>query len=264
MNAVASGAAAHGHNEIPRHGFLVATVHRDQADGAAVDQRIAQVARIEADCTIDRRDAHAVAVIAHPGHHSLHDLPGMKHAGGQGLWQGIGRSEAEDIRIADGFGAQAGSQRIADDAAQARVGAAIGLDGRRMVVRLHLEADVETLVKADDAGIILEDADAPVVLGEPAANLLRGPEDGFLKEIVDAPAIEIDLPLQRLVRAMFGPGLGQSFQLGIPGIATQGAEMLLDGLHLGQAQGKLARTADFHQAGIVLLPQLYGDQAKSV
>ena len=51
--------------------LLVAAVHRDQADGAAEDQRIAQVALVEADGAVDRRDAHAVAVVAHAGDDAL-------------------------------------------------------------------------------------------------------------------------------------------------------------------------------------------------
>ncbi len=55
-------------------------------------------------------------------------------------------------------------------------------------MRLHLEADVVLVVEANHAGVVLEDADAPVVGAEPAANLLRGAENGLLQQIVDAAA----------------------------------------------------------------------------
>src|SRR5207253_1588412 len=101
---------------------------------------------------------------------------------------------------------QSGAERIANDAAQAGVGAAVRLDRGRMIVRLHLEANVMALVKAHHAGIVLEDADAPVVLAQPAADFLCGAEDSLLQQIIDPPPVEVDPALQRLVRAMLRPG----------------------------------------------------------
>ena len=86
----------------------------------------------------------------------------MKHAGGHVLWRQIGRRHAEDVGVADRLGPQAGPERVADHAAQSRVGAAVGIDGRGMVVRLDLETDVVLVVEPDDAGIIAEDAHQPV------------------------------------------------------------------------------------------------------
>ena len=72
VDAVASGAAADGHDEIAGVRLLVAAVNRNQADGAAEDERVGQVALVEADGAVDGGDAHAVAVIAHAGDHALH------------------------------------------------------------------------------------------------------------------------------------------------------------------------------------------------
>ena len=211
VDAVAPGAAADRDDQVAGLRFLVTAVHRDQADGAAINQRIGQVALVETDRPVDGGNAHAVAVIADAGDDALHDRLRMQDAGRQGLRRRVGRGETKDVGVADRLGAQAGAQRIADDAAQAGVGAAVGFDRRRMVVRLDLEADVIAVVEFDDAGVVLEDADAPIVAAEPPANLLGGAEDRFLEQIVDAPALEVDRALERLVRAMFRPGLGDAF-----------------------------------------------------
>ena len=220
---------------------LWTAIDRDQADGAAVDQRIAQVALVEADRAIDRGDAHAVAVIAHAGDDAFQHLEGMQHARRQRLRRRVRRREAEHVGVADRLRSQAGAERIADDAAQARVRAAVGLDGRRVIVRLDLEADVITVVEAHDAGVVGEDADAPVVGAEPAADLLRRPEDRLLEQIVEMPDAavvfdELDTALEGLVRAMLRPRLRQRLQLHVGRIAAQLAEMRLDGPHLGETE----------------------------
>ena len=86
----------------------------------------------------------------------------MEHAGRQRVGRHVGRGDAEDVGVADRLGAQAGAQRVADHAAEARVRAAVGVDGRGVVVGLDLEADVELVVEPDDARVVGEDADEPV------------------------------------------------------------------------------------------------------
>ena len=139
VDAVAPGAAADRHDQVAGPHLLSRLVDRDQADGAAIDERIAEIARIEANRAVDGRNAHAVAVIAHAGDDALHDLPRMQHARRQTFGRRVGRGEAKDVRVANRPGAQAGAERIADHAAEAGVGAAVRLDGRRMVVRFDLE-----------------------------------------------------------------------------------------------------------------------------
>ena len=120
---------------------LAALVARDQADVAAVDQRVAEVALVEEHRAVDGGDAHAVAVVAHAGDHALHHAPRVQHAGRHLVRGQVGRAEAEDVGVGDRLGAQAGADRVADDAADAGGRAAVRLDGRRVVVRLDLEAD---------------------------------------------------------------------------------------------------------------------------
>ena len=56
VDAVAAGAAADGHDQVAGLRLLAAAVHRDQADGAAEDQRIGEVALVEADGPVDGRE----------------------------------------------------------------------------------------------------------------------------------------------------------------------------------------------------------------
>jgi hypothetical protein len=86
----------------------------------------------------------------------------MHDAGGQLIGRCIGRRKAEYVGVANRLGPKAGSQRIANDSAQARVRAAIRFQGRGMIVRLDLEANVKVVVELDDAGIILENGDTPI------------------------------------------------------------------------------------------------------
>ena len=87
----------------------------------------------------------------------------MQHPGRQrSRGREVGRGDAEDVGVADRLGAQAGAHRVADHAAEAGVGAAVGVDRRGVVVRLDLEADVVLVVEPDDARVVGEDADQPV------------------------------------------------------------------------------------------------------
>ena len=151
MDAIPTGAATHGHDQIAGHGLLVAALYRNQANGAAKDERITQVTPIKADRTVDRGNPHSITVVPHAGHHTLHDFFGMQDPRRQRFRRRVWRGKTENIGIADWFRAQAGAQGIADDATDPRICAAIRLDGRGVIVRLHFEADVEAIIKANNA-----------------------------------------------------------------------------------------------------------------
>ena len=72
------------------------------------------------------------------------------------------------------------------------------------------------------------------------------------------------LALERLVRAMLRPRLGQRFQLHVGRVAAGGAEMLLDRPHLGQAQRQLAVAAQLQQSRIVQLAQRHDGELEAV
>ena len=113
---------------------------------------------------------------------------GWSTPGGNLVQRRVGRGEAEDVGIADRLGAHAGAHRVADHAADARVGPAVGLQGRGVIVRLDLEDHVVLVVEADHAGVVAEDAHAPVVGPRSSADLLRGGEDRLAEHVLEAAA----------------------------------------------------------------------------
>ena len=64
---------------------------------------------------------------------------------------------------------------------------------------LYLDANVVISVELHDARVVFEDADAPVVVTQAAANLLGGAKNRLLEKVVDASSVVVDLPLEGLV-----------------------------------------------------------------
>ena len=268
VDAVAAGASADGHDQVVRLRLLERFIVGQQANVAAVDQRIAEVAGIEIEGAVDGGDAHAVAVVADAGHDAFHHPPGMQHAGRERFGGRIGRGEAEDVGVADGLGAHAGAHRVADHAADARVGPAVGFEGRGVVVGFDLEDDVILIVEADDARVVGEDAYAPIVLAQLLADFLGGGEDRLAEHVVEvALAVGVaivDAAGERFVAAMLAPGLGDGFQFHVAGIAVEGAEMGLDRPHFGQREVELAFAAEAFEGGVVHRADGHGGEAEFV
>ena len=80
MDAVATGAAAQSDDAVAIMRLAVDEVPRDEADAAAVNERVTDVAIVEEDAAADGGDAHAVAVIADAGDDVLEDALGGQHA----------------------------------------------------------------------------------------------------------------------------------------------------------------------------------------
>ncbi len=258
MDAVATGAATDRNDQIARLRLFERFVAGEQADVAAIDQRVAQVALVEIDGAVHGGDAHAVAVIAHALDDAPHHAPRMEDSRRQRVGGHIGRREAEHIRVADRLCAEPRPHDVADHAADARIRAAIGLERRGMIVRFDLEGEVELVVEPHDASIVLEHAHAPVAAarGSPIlAQLLRRREDRLLEHVLElplAPFVAIrNPPSERLVAAMFAPRLSDRLQLDVCRIAVQLAEVRADRLHLGRLQVELPLAAEPHQ-GIVI------------
>ena len=76
-------------------------------------------------------------------------------------------------------------------------------------------------------------------------------EDRLLEQVVDDLALELDPAPERLVRAVLAPGLGQGLELAVGRVAAERGEVVLDGLHLGEAQVELPRLAQVHQRRVV-------------
>jgi hypothetical protein len=125
---------------------------RQNAQAAAVNQRIGGVARMVVDGTVDGGDTHLVTVIFNALNHAVGDARRMQHIGGQvGVVQ-VGRAEAEYIGIGDGAGADA--QNVAHYAAHAGISPAKRVERRGVVVGFGLKRQVVSVVEFDDAGIV--------------------------------------------------------------------------------------------------------------
>jgi hypothetical protein len=232
------------------------------------DQGVAQVSRVEVDRPVDRRDAHPVAVVAHPGDHAFHDAAGMEHAGRQVLVRRVGRGKAEHVGVADRSGAHARAHRVADHAPDAGVGPAVRLQGRGVVVRLDLEHDVVLVVEPDHPGVVLEHAHAPIPLARLVADMFGGRENRLAEHVLEMPLARrvaiVNPPGKRLVATVLAPGLRDRLQLDIGRVAIQRAEMGLDRLHLDQRQVKLPFTAEPLQRRVVRLSDRHRHQFEAI
>ncbi len=119
--------------------------HRPHAQ--CVDQRVAEVRRVEHDLATDVGQAQAVPVAADSGHDAGHHAPGVG---------GVQRSEPK--RIHHGQRARAHGQDVADDAADSGGGTLVRLHVGRVVVALDLERHGPAVADVDDASV-LADAD---------------------------------------------------------------------------------------------------------
>ena len=144
VNAVAARAAADGDDQIAGLRLLERLVARNQPDVAAEDQRIAEVAVVEVHRAVDRGNAHAVAVVAHARDDAAASraADAARPAAARPTACRAGRSRTR--RCCRRLGAQARAEDVADHAAEARVRAAVRLEGRRMIVRLDLEATLNS------------------------------------------------------------------------------------------------------------------------
>src|SRR5262249_61841971 len=125
---------------------------------------------------------------------------------------------------------------------------------------LRLNTNDNILVKADQARIVFKHTDAPIDRGEPSGNLLSGGKNSFLQQVAVFSIFDcrgtsffqteifnrksnINLPFQRLMRAVLRPGLGEGFQFDVSWVPTKFAKVLLNGAHLGEVQGELTVVA---------------------
>ena len=184
----------------------------------------------------------------------------MQRALGHVLGIHVGRADEERVRVGDRLGAHADAQDVADHAADACSGAAVGIDGGGMVVRLDLEGQIPTAVdiglELDDAGVVVEDADAPVLV-----QFVRRRRDRGLQQVVDDLAVHLDQAAERLVLAVLAPGLGDGLELARGGLATLLGVVRLDGLHLDQVEAQHAVGRDPLQLRVVGLEQRDLDHA---
>src|SRR5262249_14670102 len=119
-------------------------------------------------------------------------------------------------------------------------------------VRLDLDAEVEALVEGDDAGVVLEHADA-----ERPRELARRLRDRGLQEVVDAPHRpaarrgEVDPAGERLVLAVLAPGLRERLELARGRLAAELDEVRADRAHLGEVEAELPGARELEQRRVV-------------
>jgi len=97
---------------------------------------------------------HFVAVVLDTRDHAVGDAPRVQQAGGELVVGEILGTEAEHVGGRDGPRAHADD--VADDATDAGIGAAEGLQRRGVVVGLDLECEIQLVVEGDDARVVDE------------------------------------------------------------------------------------------------------------
>ena len=123
---------------------------RHQPNRAAVHQRLADVAVVEHDGAVDRRDARFVAAHTHAGMDAPQHAARVEEVGGK-VALPIGWAEAEDVGVGDGASAQAGPKDVAVDAHDAGHRPTVGVKRGGGIVGLCLHADAPRLVPGDHA-----------------------------------------------------------------------------------------------------------------
>ena len=241
VDAVTAGSAAGHDDEIARLHGGVGMASRHDAHGPAEHERVADVTRMEGDRAGDRGNAHPVAVVADARRHAGEQPPRVNHA----WWDVSGRRvrsrHAEHVEVGDRLGAEPRAEHVADHATEPCRRAAVGLDRRGMVVRLHLDADVVIAVEPHHSRVVLEDAHAPVARAERLTDRPRGGEYRLFQEVVVAGhpggAAVIDGAGERLVAAVLAPGLGDRFEFDLERAAAERLEMVADGVQFANREG---------------------------
>ena len=156
VDAVAAGLRAEVDNwQIGgRGGGIEDGVRLRDSDAHGVDEDVAIVTGVEVGFAADGRHADAVAVAADPGDHPFDQPPGARMG-----WI----AKAQGVQEGDRPGAH--GEDVAHDAAHSRRGALIGLDERRVVVRLHLEDHGLAIADVDNSGVLARSLDHPGRLG---------------------------------------------------------------------------------------------------
>ena len=103
MDAIAARAATDSYYQVARHRLLFNLVDRDDADVSAVHKWISKVAVVKVYSTIDRRDAHAIAIVSDARHDPFHDATRMQYRRRQIVRVKVGGCKAENVRAANWF-----------------------------------------------------------------------------------------------------------------------------------------------------------------
>ncbi len=166
MDAVAAGLGTEIDDRLPHaRGLGVENlVGPRDADRHGVDQDVAVIAAVETGQAADIGHAEGIAVAADAGHHARDEMARARM---------VRRAEAQRIEHRDR--PRAHREDVAQDAADTRRRALVGLDEGGVVVALHLEDDGEAVADVDHAGILARALDDPGRLGRQRLQMdLRG------------------------------------------------------------------------------------------
>ncbi len=250
MNTVSSRPAPDHDDNVAALLMLEALVFIHQADITAVHQWISKVPLVEINSTVDRRDAHPVAVITNAGNHTLHNPSRMKHALGYFFEFFIRWPETENIGVGYGFSAESRAHRVANNSADSCCRSAVRVQCRWMIVRFHLETHRACFVELYHAGVVVKDRDTPGLV-----QFFCCPKDGLLEQIIEVNLLAVDThinrALERLMDTVLAPGLGEHFQLDVGRLPAEVAVMLLYGLHLDEIEEKVFCLAQSRQGVVV-------------
>ena len=172
MNAVAAGLRAEiddRHADAGRRCVEDLVLFRE-ADGHRVDQDVAVIAVMKPHRAANGRDAKGIAIAANAGDDAGHQMPGFRMF-----------RRAERQRVQTGDRPRAHREHVAQNAADPRRRALIGLDVARMVVALHLEHTSQAIADIDDAGVLARPLDHMRTLGRQTAQMNLG---GFIRAVL--------------------------------------------------------------------------------
>ena len=121
---------------------------------ATEDERVIYILCMIEYSTIDGRNTHLIAIVAHTVDDPAGDTPGRQDDMRQFLDWSIQWPKAEHISAGNWL--RGYTQHIANDAAHACICSTERLNRRRMIVRLDLKGDVVRFCEADDTGVVTE------------------------------------------------------------------------------------------------------------
>ncbi len=119
------------------------SVRAGEAHRHGVDEDVAVVGGVEGDAAAHRRHAEGIAVAADAGHDAGHEVARLRV---------VGRAEAQHVEAGDR--PRPHGEHVAQDAADPRRRALVGLDEGGVVVALHLEHAGEPVADVDHAGVL--------------------------------------------------------------------------------------------------------------
>ena len=280
VDAVLADPAAAHHDQVAGLDGLACAghaVHRlgQSSDRAAVDQRLADVTRIEILPAVAVRDAGLVAAVDHALVDAVAQPPRMQQPFRHIRLLRKRRTEAVAPDVDQQIRPLPGAERVAVHADDAGHRAAVGIERGGAVMGFDLIDEVELVVEIDHAGVILENRHQPVDLfGDLLGALLdKGLVAGDdLLFFTGLEVFIVDFGAENLVLAVFAPGLGEDFKLHIGRIPAETvtfavlrvAEVVLDRLHFVEGERERPLAAQLHQPLVRNLKVVFADLAAAL